>query len=177
MYPEAAIEDAKKKEDKELQGYKDSQIDNDYVNKFLKEIDEIENINHRADKYIEDRTFETYMRRAPEGVNVPREEHKAASPIMPGTPANEPEVELNTNSFFITESPNLSHQANLQNDNSAAASRLPPTDTPGFQESQEQPQFKREGTANFGRQGIAPQQQESNHERRSSIESGLYDEH
>ena len=109
MYPEAAIEDAKKKEEKELQ--MSSQIDNDYVNRFLKEIDEIENINHRADKYIEDRTFETYMRRAPDGVNVPREEHKAASPIMPRTPANEPpEVELNTNSFFITESPNLSQQ-------------------------------------------------------------------
>ena len=85
-------------------------MDVDYVNRFLKEIDEIENINHRADKYIEDRTFETYMRRAPDGVNVPREEQKAASPIMPGTPANEPEVELNTNSFFITESPNVSQQ-------------------------------------------------------------------
>ena len=36
-----------------------SHLDQTYVNKFLKEIDEIETINTRADKYIEDRTFET----------------------------------------------------------------------------------------------------------------------
>ena len=40
-------------------------MDRTYVNNFLKEIDEIENINHRADRYIEDKTFETYMRNAP----------------------------------------------------------------------------------------------------------------
>jgi hypothetical protein len=41
-------------------------MDRTYVSNFLKEIDEIETINHRADKFIEDRTFETYMRRSPE---------------------------------------------------------------------------------------------------------------
>jgi len=34
-------------------------MDKTYVSNFLKEIDEIENINHRADKYIENRTLET----------------------------------------------------------------------------------------------------------------------
>ena len=40
-------------------------MDKTYVSNFLKEIDEIETINIRADKYIEDRTFETQMRQAP----------------------------------------------------------------------------------------------------------------
>ena len=34
-------------------------MDRTYVSNFLKEIDEIQTINHRADKFIEDRTFET----------------------------------------------------------------------------------------------------------------------
>lgn len=40
-------------------------MDKTYVSNFLKEIDEIENLNHRADKYTEDRALETKMRRPP----------------------------------------------------------------------------------------------------------------
>lgn len=50
-------------------------MDRTYVDKFLKEIDEIETINHRADKYIEDKKFETYMRREPERPPLPNQGH------------------------------------------------------------------------------------------------------
>ena len=63
MYPDEAVEEAKKKEDQELK--RGNHLDQNYVNQFLKEIDEIETINLRADKYNEDRSFETNMRRAP----------------------------------------------------------------------------------------------------------------
>ena len=37
-------------------------MDTTYVSHFLKEIDEIQNINNRAETYIEDRTIETLMK-------------------------------------------------------------------------------------------------------------------
>ena len=59
--PDAAVEIQKIQNERETAD--GSALDKTYVTKFLKEIDEIENINHRAGTYIEDRTMETRMRR------------------------------------------------------------------------------------------------------------------
>jgi len=45
-------------------------MDKTYVSNFLKEIDEISNINNRAETYIEDRTIETLMRNRDGGSSI-----------------------------------------------------------------------------------------------------------
>jgi len=61
LRPEKAVDSAKSQFDKEY-SEGDPLIEDSYVSNFLKEIDEIETMNHRADKYIENRTLETNMR-------------------------------------------------------------------------------------------------------------------
>lgn len=57
MRPDAAIDDARKRDEENY--VLGNHLDQNYVDNFLKEIDDIETINHRANKYIEDRAFET----------------------------------------------------------------------------------------------------------------------
>ena len=113
--PDLVSEEQKAIDDRQGGARVADNMDRTYVSQFLKEIDEIENINHRADKFIEDKTFETYMRRSPDPAieqAVPqqrrREENKTPAPGRRPPTIAENEGELNNSSFFITASPDTS---------------------------------------------------------------------